>query len=202
MLILEIIYYIVKIEESASYCKNTISKLVKYFKFGHLVSKIPMSCTSEIPQKNFKPLVKFVPLPVQNLYICEKLSLKERVKYWTELSDYDLETAEAMLTSGRYLYVGFMCHQSIEKIFKAHHSLNSDKPSPFSHNLSFLAKKTGISKIIPSEFEELIAVLEPLNIEARYPTHKDLLLKSLTKEKCTSILLKTQELQKWVKEKL
>lgn len=39
---------------------------------------------------------------------------------WAEMSDYDLETAEAMLATGRYLYVAFMCHQTIEKILKAY----------------------------------------------------------------------------------
>ena len=34
--------------------------------------------------------------------------MDSRVEYWIELSDYDLETAEAMLESKRYLYVGFM----------------------------------------------------------------------------------------------
>ena len=41
--------------------------------------------------------------------------MDNRVTYWTEMSDYDLETAEAMLATGRYLYVAFMCHQTIEK---------------------------------------------------------------------------------------
>lgn len=45
--------------------------------------------------------------------------METKIKYWIELSDYDLETAEAMLLSKRYLYVGFMCHQTIEKAFKA-----------------------------------------------------------------------------------
>jgi HEPN domain-containing protein len=36
-----------------------------------------------------------------------------------ESSDYDIETAKAMLKTGRYLYVGFMCHQVVEKAFKA-----------------------------------------------------------------------------------
>jgi len=40
----------------------------------------------------------------------------DKVAYWKDLSDYDFDTAIAMLHSGRYLYVGFMCHQSIEKI--------------------------------------------------------------------------------------
>ncbi|MFO7761664.1 MAG: HEPN domain-containing protein [Thermodesulfobacteriota bacterium] len=42
--------------------------------------------------------------------------MSENIKYWIEMSDYDLQSAEAMLESGRYLYVGFMAHQSIEKI--------------------------------------------------------------------------------------
>ena len=40
--------------------------------------------------------------------------MDSKVTYWTEMSDYDLETAEAMLTTGHYLYVAFMCHQTIE----------------------------------------------------------------------------------------
>ncbi len=45
--------------------------------------------------------------------------MDKKALYWIELSDYDSETAEAMLNSKRYLYVRFMCHQTIEKIFKS-----------------------------------------------------------------------------------
>ncbi len=48
--------------------------------------------------------------------------MDDKVNYWKDLSNYDLETAEAMLQSKRFLYVGFMCHQTIEKIFKAYYS--------------------------------------------------------------------------------
>ena len=34
----------------------------------------------------------------------------DKVKYWKELADYDIETAEVMYNGGRWLYVGFMCH--------------------------------------------------------------------------------------------
>lgn len=44
---------------------------------------------------------------------------KEKVEYWLDIADYDLETAKSMLTSGRYLYVVFMCQQAIEKLLKA-----------------------------------------------------------------------------------
>ena len=47
---------------------------------------------------------------------------EEKVAYWVDLSEYDIETAMAMQKTKRYLYVGFMCHQAIEKIFKALYS--------------------------------------------------------------------------------
>ena len=67
--------------------------------------------------------------------------MDEKVKYWIELSDYDLETAVAMLASKRFLYVGFMCHQTIEKAFKAYFTFLKDDVAPYSHSLSYLAKR-------------------------------------------------------------
>ena len=128
--------------------------------------------------------------------------MKGNTKYWLDLSDYDLETAEAMLSSGRYLYVGFMCHQTIEKIFKAFFSQISEEAPPYSHNLSYLAEKSGILKILPDDLLDIINILDPLNVEARYPTHKEQMMKDLTAAKCKLILLETRKLQSWVKEKL
>ena len=31
------------------------------------------------------------------------------VEHWIERSQYDLDTAKAMLDTGRYLYVAYMC---------------------------------------------------------------------------------------------
>ncbi|MEX0987582.1 MAG: HEPN domain-containing protein [Bacteroidales bacterium] len=64
--------------------------------------------------------------------------MDEKSKYWLELSDYDLETAFAMLDSKRYLYVGYMCHQTIEKIFKAYFTALWSETAPYSHSLSYL----------------------------------------------------------------
>jgi len=55
------------------------------------------------------------------------------------MSDYDLETASAMLATGRYLYVGFMCHQTIEKILKAYWSDCLEEVPLKIHSLSRLA---------------------------------------------------------------
>ena len=74
--------------------------------------------------------------------------------------------------------------------------------APFSHSLSFLAKQSDIFKNFSEEQIDYIDLLEPLNIEARYPTHKQQLLKSLTQERCAEILKNAQELQEWIMQKL
>lgn len=43
----------------------------------------------------------------------------DKVTYWIDIADYDLETADAMFITKRWLYVAFMCHQAIEKTLKA-----------------------------------------------------------------------------------
>lgn len=67
--------------------------------------------------------------------------MNEKVAYWVEMSDYDFDTANAMLLTKRYLYVGFMCHQAIEKILKAYWSHALEEPPLKIHGLSRLAGK-------------------------------------------------------------
>ena len=126
----------------------------------------------------------------------------DQIQYWKELSDYDIQTAHAMLKSKRYLYVGFMAHQSIEKMLKAYFVKNNGKSAPFSHSLSFIAKKAKLYELFSDDQKNFIDMLEPLNIECRYPSHKEQLMKSLTIERCNEILHKAEELQLWINQKL
>jgi len=128
--------------------------------------------------------------------------MDSKIKYWIELSDYDLETAEAMLQSKRYLYVGFMCHQTIEKAFKAYYTKLKSETAPSTHSLSYLAKQGDFYELFSEMQKEFIDQIEPLNIEARYPSHKERLLKSLTDTKCRNIIISTKEIQRWIKERL
>lgn len=130
--------------------------------------------------------------------------MSKKVDYWLELSDYDLQTAIVMLEGGRFLYVGFMAHQCIEKILKGYfvrHG-NDHRTPPHSHRLSLLAKKASLYDSFSESQKNFIDVLEPMNIESRYPSNKDRLLRSLTKDRCTQILQETKELQAWIKQKL
>ncbi|MCM1490647.1 MAG: HEPN domain-containing protein [Muribaculum sp.] len=130
------------------------------------------------------------------------MQLNEKVTYWVEMSDYDFDTAKAMLETKRYLYVGFMCHQVIEKILKAYWSSVIAEPPLKIHSLSRLAEKTEIDKNMTDEQLDFIDALEPLNIEARYPSYKERLMKSLNFDRCEELLKKTDELRIWIKSKL
>ncbi|MCF6351882.1 MAG: HEPN domain-containing protein [Cyclobacteriaceae bacterium] len=126
----------------------------------------------------------------------------EKVKYWLDLAEYDLETAYAMLESKRYLYVGFMCHQTIEKIFKAYYSSKYDKTPPYTHNLKILANKAEIYEALSEDQKDVIDTLLPLNIEARYPTYKEQILRILSYAKCISLIEQTKSLTEWIKKQL
>ncbi|GAB3794390.1 HEPN domain-containing protein [Virgibacillus kimchii] len=63
----------------------------------------------------------------------------ERINYWIELADYDLNTAKVMLDSKRFLYVGFMCHQVIEKLLKGYYVSFKNEVPPYTHNLAYLS---------------------------------------------------------------
>lgn len=128
--------------------------------------------------------------------------MNNKIKYWTDLSDYDLDTADVMLQGKRYLYVGFMCHQAIEKIFKALFIKNKQGNVPFSHSLSYIAKNGEFYDGFSEDQKDFIDQVEPLNIEARYPSHKDRLMKSLNEDKCKEILIRTKKMQQWIKVKL
>ena len=128
--------------------------------------------------------------------------MSEKVTYWVEMSDYDLETAKAMQETGRYLYVGFMCHQTIEKILKAYWSSCWEEVPLKIHSLSRLAEKTGIYKEMSEDQLDFIDRLEPLNIEACYPSYKERLMKSLSNAYCQQLLADTKELQQWIKDRL
>jgi len=128
--------------------------------------------------------------------------MNEIVSYWHDMSDYDFETAVAMQKTGRYLYVGFMCHQTIEKILKAYCYKMTNETPPYTHSLSRLAEKSGLLNELSEEQLRIVDELEPLNIETRYPSYKEKLMQTLDENRCKQLLNDTKTLQLWIKTRL
>jgi len=130
--------------------------------------------------------------------------INERIEYWLGLADYDMETAKAMQQTGRYLYVGFMCHQVIEKSLKAviaGDCIDEDIP-PKIHDLSKLAIRARIFDAMSDTQKDFIEDVNPLNIEARYPEYKKSLAVNLTETYCQDLIKETEELLCWIKIRL
>ncbi|MBQ7698059.1 MAG: HEPN domain-containing protein [Paludibacteraceae bacterium] len=123
----------------------------------------------------------------------------DKVKYWLDIADYDYGTAADLMKSQRWLYVAFMCHQALEKTIKAYYSKQLPDEPPYIHNLTRLAEKSGLYELMNEEQRSFLDAMNPMNIEARYPDYKSLLASSLNKEVCEDIMLKTQQMQQWIK---
>jgi len=128
--------------------------------------------------------------------------MDEKVRYWLDLADYDFETAKAMLETKRFLYVGFMCHQVIEKSLKAVIAKNTGELPPKIHNLIRLSELSGKRDGLSEEHLELLRILSPLNIESRYPEYKKTIASGLTEEICMKLTSETEELLCWIKKQL
>jgi HEPN domain-containing protein len=130
-------------------------------------------------------------------------SINSKIQYWTEIAEYDLTTAEAMLETKRYLYVGFMCYQAIEKILKAVYVQRfPNETPPFTHDLLKLMKLMSLYDDMSEEQKNTIRILEPLNIDSRYPRSKFALSSSLNNQRCIDIIQRTKGLFQWIKQQL
>jgi len=123
------------------------------------------------------------------------------VEHWIERSQYDLDTAKAMLDTGRYLYVSYMCQQTIEKLLKAIIAQQGKKNFPI-HNLNRLAEISAISNGLSSEQFNFLAELTPYHIEARYGDYKEKLSEVIGDKKAQQVYKKTLEFHKWLYQKI
>lgn len=125
-----------------------------------------------------------------------------KIKYWLDIAGYDLDTANAMLNTSRYLYVGFFCHQTIEKSIKAYYWNTINSEPPYTHNLLLLAEQSQLKPLLTESRDRLLNRLMPLNIQARYPQDREELMKTLTNSVCRELLLQTEDFFAWIKQLL
>ena len=96
-----------------------------------------------------------------------------------------------MLKSGRYIYVIFMCHLSLEKMLKAITTEITQKISPKSHNLIYLLKLGNIK--IPPELFDFMAKINNASIVTRYPEDFSKILEAYPKNVAEEYFCKTKE---------
>lgn len=120
-------------------------------------------------------------------------------RQWIERAEYDLKSIPSVLDGRRYLYVAFMCQQSLEKMLKAVISSQGKAP-PFVHNLVRLAQDANCYEALEENQRVLLADLNPYYIKARYGEYKQALSKVCTGRKAKYFFEQTKELVKWLKQ--
>jgi HEPN domain-containing protein len=126
--------------------------------------------------------------------------MEQDVKYWVDLSRYDIDTAKAMLAGSRYLYVLFTCQQSVEKMLKALVVKNTKDFPPKIHDLIKLAN---IAKInIETEQKEFLAKLNYYYLETRYPRELSDISKQIKKGAAITFYNNTKKILKWLRSKV
>ena len=122
---------------------------------------------------------------------------QEKVEHWLDIAEYDLETAEAMQNSGRYLYTVFMCQQALEKLLKAIYIQKKGEEAPRTHNLIHLFELVDLAKNV--EYLKIMGQLNAYYIKGRYPVYKQKLSQLLDPKGSQNYLKQSQEIFQWLR---
>lgn len=122
------------------------------------------------------------------------------VEQWIDLAVYDLQTAEAMLASQRYLYVLFTCQQAVEKMLKALIVSVTGRFPRRTHNLVQLAEDAELQ--LKDEQKRFMEKLGLYYIETRYPEEVNRLAGEIDREIAANIFSETKELISWLENQM
>lgn len=122
----------------------------------------------------------------------------EIVQKWLDHVHEDISAAECLFQGGHWLYVGFLCHQALEKVLKAYYSANNDDDPPYTHSHSKLLEVCGLTDRISPEHLRFIDFMVPMYIKSRYPEQKVAVARSLSADACQYIIDTTKQLTQWI----
>ena len=127
---------------------------------------------------------------------------KDRAEKWLAIVAEDMSVAELLFNNGHWLYVGFMCHQVVEKTLKCYWCVCRDDDPPYIHDHKKIAQGCGLFTKMSEEQLTFLEHIKPLNIEARYQEYKDEVARTLNRESTADILEKTKQIHAWILERM
>ena len=125
---------------------------------------------------------------------------KSHVK-WLDRVTYDLDTAKAMLQTGRLIYAIFMGQQSLEKCFKALLSFQGKEIIPI-HNLRRLAELSVVIHELNHDALIKLDFLSSYYINARYKEDLQQLSRGITDTTAQDFIHFSEDFVKWLCQKM
>ncbi len=129
------------------------------------------------------------------------MSRADIAKKWLEQVDEDILAAEALYSSGRWLYIGFLCHQAIEKLIKAYWFAMRDDEPIYLHNHFRLLEGCDLKAELNEDQRRFIEIMAPMYIAGRYPEYKSQVARMLNDKGSKYIIEKTKEFKSWILQK-
>jgi HEPN domain-containing protein len=116
---------------------------------------------------------------------------------WADRARYDLESARAMLDSGRIFYVLFCCQQAVEKALKAVIIARTGKLAPRIHSLPRLAELAGLPADDKTRLD-FMAQLSAFYFQSRYPGESEPPSQTADHEQAADALRSAEETVGWL----
>jgi HEPN domain-containing protein len=129
------------------------------------------------------------------------MDTEAKFAYWLHYAQYDLETAEAMLNTKRWLYVVFMCQQATEKLAKGLYGLYLGFDTiPRIHNIKTIIRRfeNNLPTPIDAELYNFFDTLTAHYIDNRYPDYIADLTQKINETRAKQIYAKTKEVFLWL----
>ncbi len=124
--------------------------------------------------------------------------MRKDTQNWLASAEYDIETANHMLATSRYLYVIFMCHLALEKTLKAIAAEVQQKAPPKTHDLLYLVNLGSVS--LAQEQLDFIGKINNASIPTRYPEDLKQAIAAYPKQVAEDYLAQAQEVLAWLKQ--
>jgi HEPN domain-containing protein len=128
------------------------------------------------------------------------MTAEEKYEYWLDIAEYDLESANTMFEGGRWLYVVFMCQQTIEKLVKGLYILYVDDDVPRLHDINDILSRFSdkLPSTISEEQHNFFDRLSRYYLNNRYPKYKKKLSLQIKQSEAKEVLEKAKEEFKWL----
>lgn len=127
----------------------------------------------------------------------DEIDVKKHIAYWRDGALETWKDVEHNIKGGRIAFAMFATHLVMEKILKAHVVKKTKKMPPMIHNLISLANIAGLN--LTTEDINLFSLLNPMNIETRYPTKPS---KMPTKKEAEALIKRAKVTFEWLRKEL
>ena len=125
------------------------------------------------------------------------VNIEKQIEYWRSSANSNIETAEILLTNGKFIEALFFCHLAIEKSLKACYVKHNNELAPKVHKLQYLAENSGIE--LDNNQKDFFGVLMQYQIEGRYP---ETYPPYPTEQDAAKLLNETKQTLLWLMQKL